>query len=669
MAKLFSERVLLALVLIGFLAGIPSLVARYQAEASLKNSEVLLDCQSLLDWQSALKAEGKELPDRLIRSGISSLAFGELHLEDLVERGLATPLNYQEFDLALKGGGLVSPKSREFAAASLFNVGKSSSQKPGCYLLFADKEIAEGVARTLKITVDENEVELILDGRVLYVPMAVRQLRLRSLGFEHGAIRQWAEQGFRVWLRPENSPGLSEAQIAELFKVWRELPKVQGVIFGGPLNEAVGYPDALETTQAQLQAEGWKLGYIELPERAQQLGIEFLVRALPSQATRVMAVSPAHQQKLSPYRVLGMYSLGARERNLRVLYVRPYAVPGNPELDEEFLFQLGQEVSPTGPAATFAQGSPAPHAVAVLLMALGAGALALLLLREMGVRQAGWWVAALLMTPVLGAVGALAIGKSVLYRALLGLAIGMGGPTWAFLRWVYPCVVDDPPSVLSAWKEGLRLLALTSLTSLLTGLWIAALLSDTTFLLGLDRFRGVKLLTLGAPLVIIGAFCLKRFDRAQWIDGMMASLRVYQAALAGLVLAGLGLLLLRTGNEAGAAASDSERYLRVFLDKALGVRPRFKEFLLAHPALLVTPLLARRWGFLASLAGVLMAAIGQAGIVDTFAHIHTPLDVTLIRVVLGVVLGVPFGLLAYGAVGRLIGFFTKGFPKVGESAQ
>lgn len=655
--------------MIGFLAGLPGILSRLRAEQALKNVEILLDSQALLDWQASLKTEGEALPERLLQVGISSLAFGELHLDELIERGLATPLNYQEFDLALKGGGLVSPRSQEFAAASLFNLGKWGAQKPGCYLLFADTAVAQDVARTLQVTIDPKEVELILDQRVLFVPMTVRQLRLRPLGFDNGTVRHWSERGFKIWLRPENSPGLAPEQIAELFALWNQLPNVQGVIFGGPLNEALGYPDALETTQESLQTAGWKVGYIELPQRAQQLGIEFLVRALPQQVARVMAVSPAHQQKLSPYRVLGMYSLGARERNLRVLYVRPYAVPGNPGLDDEFLFELAKQLAASGPAATFSQDSPAPHLASVLLMSLGAGALALVLLLELGVTRPGWWVLALLFLPVAGSLAAFGIGKSVLYRSLLALAIGVAGPTWAFLRWVYPSVIGVPLTRRSAWQDGLRLLFVTSLVSLLSGLWVAALLPDTTFLLGLDRFRGVKLLTLGAPVLIVFAFCLKRYDKGQWIDGMMASLRVYQALILGLIAAALGLLLLRTGNEAGAAASDSERYLRVFLDQTLGVRPRFKEFLLAHPALICTPLLARRLGFLPSLGGVLLAAIGQAGIVDTFAHIHTPLDVTLIRVALGVVFGALVGLLAFAVGSRVLGYITKSFLKFGENVK
>ena len=210
--------------------------------------------------------------------------------------------------------------------------------------------------------------------------------------------------------------------------------------------------------------------------------------------------------------------------------------------------------------------------------------------------------------------------------------------------------------------EGLRLLALTSLVSLLTGLWVAALLPDTTFLLGLDRFRGVKLLTLATPMVIVVAFLWKRFSKDQWMAGLMGSVKVYQAALTGALLAAFGILLLRTGNEAGATASDSERYLRVVLDQALGVRPRFKEFLLAHPAMVCTPLVAWRLGFLPGLLMVLVAAVGQAGIVDTFAHVHTPLDVTLIRVVLGVVLGALFGGLGYGVLKWILQRVKKSFP-------
>lgn len=663
-----SPRILWAVVAIGLLAGLLTLTGRYRAENALTGTEILLDSQALSDWELDWTGE-QPLVDKLVGTGIASLAFAELHLDELVEKGVATPMSFQEFELALDGGGLVSLRSPGYVASKLFNQSVWKAQKPGCFLLFADTEMAKNVADTLAITMGsagqagefESGVKLLLDGRVLFVPVTVRQLRLKSLGFDLQHIRSRAEEGFAVWIRPENSPGLSAEQLKALFALWKkELPAIQGVIFGGPLNEVIGYPEELETTAELLQSNGWKVGYIELPARAQQSGIEFLVRALPHSAVRVMAVAPAHQQKLSPYRVLGMYSLGARERNLRVLYVRPFAVPGRPELDEEFLFRLPAEVAPTSAAATFENGSDPPHLAATLLMSLAAGALCLLLLQELGFALSRGASVALLALPVVGALGASVIGKSVLFRTLLALCVSIGGPLLAFLRLVYPALTT--PSTRGSLAEGLRLLLLTSLASLVSGLWVAALLPDTTFLLGLDRFRGVKLLTLGAPLLIVLAFLWKRYTPSQWLAGMMASVKIYQAVLMGVLIAAFGILLLRTGNEAGATASDSERYLRVFLDQLLGVRPRFKEFLLAHPAMLCAPLVAWRLGFLPSLLLVLLAGVGQAGIVDTFAHVHTPLDVTVIRVLLGVVLGALFGWLGHALLSAALGRLSKSFP-------
>ena len=669
MPKSSPERFLIALVLLGFLTGLGSLRSRLRAETANKTTEILLDFEALVDWQTSLDDLGDGLPKKLLQAGVGSLAFSELHLDDLIERGLVTALNVQEFDLALKGGGLVSVGSQEFVTASLFHVGRGRTGHPGCYLMFADPELARQIHRSLSITVGP-EVSELLGGKILWVPMSVRHLRLRSLGFDLATIEQWQKQGFKVWLRPENSAGLTPEQITKLFTLWSEVPDVQGVIFGGALNEAIGYPDALEVTTEELKRLQWKVGYIELPERAQQLGIETLVRELPQQTARVMAVSPAHQAKLSSDRVLGMYSLGSRERNLRVLYVRPYAVPGRAELDEEFLFGLKDEVNPVGEADTFKLASAAPHPLAVAVMALGAGALAWLLTLSLGLPVGVGLGAIFLVLPVLGFGGAALVGRGILFRSLLALAIGMAGPLWTFLRIVYPSVLSaQEPENQKTFAEGLKLLAATSLASLCTGLWVAALLTDTTFLLGLDRFRGVKLLTLVTPMLIVLGFLWKRYSLDQWMAGLLASVRVYQAVAAGAVLAAFGLLLLRTGNDAGGAASDSERQLRLVLDQVLGVRPRFKEFLIAHPALICTPLLARVTGFLPSLLLVLVAAIGQAGIVDTFAHVHTPLVVTLIRVLLGVGLGVLFGGLGYLIVRFLLTRLAKSFPTSGEGVE
>jgi hypothetical protein len=78
----------------------------------------------------------------------------------------------------------------------------------------------------------------------------------------------------------------------------------------------------------------------------------------------------------------------------------------------------------------------------------------------------------------------------------------------------------------------------------------------------------------------------------------------------------------------------------------LSVRPRFKEFLIGFPALMLLPALRiphRRW------LGVLLAlaiGIGLGDIIDTFSHLHTELLVSVLRIFSGFVIGAVIGIAA-----------------------
>lgn len=658
MSQASSERGLLGLVLVAFLVCLFNLNGRYKAEKANQTTEIVLDAKALRDWR---QVRDDLSPEKLKQAGLSSLAVHELLLDDLLEQGKATPFTATEFRFALRAGSFGEEAERAEQFHSQIE-GLGPEATAGTYLYFESLALAESVHQHLEATLGGTR----LDGHLLWIPMTTRALKVRGLGFDREEVRALVDQGFAIWLRPQNIPGITEAQLEALVGTWGTLApessSIHGVVFGGGANEALGYPDRerLQQSASLLAARGWNLGYIELAPKAQQDGIESMVRAEPGNVTRVLAVSAPHQAKLSPDRVLGMYSLGSRERNIRALYVRPFAIPNKPELDDEFLFSLNAELAgQAGRASAFSVPSPAPHPGMTAVAALGAGALALLLLQAMGWLQAPalWW-GAILILPLLGEGAALAIGKDSLFRSALALGIGMAGPCLAFLRFLYPSLAASDPRSHSL-LEGARLLFLLSLASLASGLCAAALLPDTTFLLGLDRFRGVKLLTLGTPLLIVGLFTLKHYPVAELMKGAKANIQVYQAALVGGLGLVFGFLYLRTGNDAGGAASEWERNLRVVMDRILGVRPRFKEFLVAHPALICGPFLARKTGFLPSLVLVLLAAVGQAGIVDTFAHIHTPLDVTLIRVILGVVFGLLFGFIAWGILSVLWSLMSK----------
>jgi hypothetical protein len=149
-------------------------------------------------------------------------------------------------------------------------------------------------------------------------------------------------------------------------------------------------------------------------------------------------------------------------------------------------------------------------------------------------------------------------------------------------------------------------------------------------------------------LLFYTAYTVGRWDF--WREWLTRPIVWGQALLALVILGAVGLMLIRTGNEAPGAVPDWELRLRALLESVMQVRPRTKEFLIGHPALVVgaAMLLTGRTRFLPLM--MFLATIGQASIVNTFCHLHSPLLVSLQRTGWGILLGVGLGLLALGAL-------------------
>ncbi len=178
-------------------------------------------------------------------------------------------------------------------------------------------------------------------------------------------------------------------------------------------------------------------------------------------------------------------------------------------------------------------------------------------------------------------------------------------------------------------------------------------------MLRIDQFMGIKVAHLAPILVLAGAFAgaiawkpdtwqAQKRRLSKSFGRLLASpILMWQAMGMLALVVVVGLVVARSGNDAGLEVSSIELKLRAILDKVLVVRPRTKEFLIGYPALLIGIALAlqgqRRWAAIL----VTVGSIGLASALNTFCHIHTPLAVTALRTVNGVILGVVVGLIAY----------------------
>jgi hypothetical protein len=171
----------------------------------------------------------------------------------------------------------------------------------------------------------------------------------------------------------------------------------------------------------------------------------------------------------------------------------------------------------------------------------------------------------------------------------------------------------------------------------------------------IDTFLGVKyVLVVPALLGLVLYLFTDRLGAK--LDPRAAAetpVRVIQLLVGAVLVAGAAIVLVRSGNQSDIAPSSFELALRAHLTTILQVRPRFKEFVVAWPALMLVPALLaedrRRWGWLF----VLAAGMGLGDLIDTFSHLHTPLLVSLERVVNGGVVGAVIGLALVFAYRRL----------------
>jgi len=208
------------------------------------------------------------------------------------------------------------------------------------------------------------------------------------------------------------------------------------------------------------------------------------------------------------------------------------------------------------------------------------------------------------------------------------------------------------PCLKSGWRAGAIVLLLFSAGSVCGGLLLAAVLSHPVFLLKLAEFRGVKVALLFPSL--FGVFVYYRHVGWEKLRSLFYSpIRLVSLTLASFSLAILAFAILRSGNTSGGSLG-LEGQVRGILEKLLIARPRFKEFLIGHPFLILFGADGKLndWRIFPLFVGL----IGQASILNTFAHAHTPLLVSLLRVANGLVLGVLAGgaLLAVISLGRLL---------------
>ena len=468
-------------------------------------------------------------------------------------------------------------------------------------------------------------------------PLALRSV---SAGLDPDQARAARELGLTIITRCINPIGATPQYVTGTLR-WAH--RLGATIFLPMGDQVLGRRDDLKPFTDELR--DLRMLYAS-PEFGKIGGDSNVLETAPDIVVRLQSAQTAEIDKMTEVETVERYVLAARERDVRALLVRPLSLSAGAPLDAfgELGGKIAGELKKEGgdlksPHAYTDPGVPKPIFV-LLAVSIAGVALGLVFAFTS-------WVPLQAASTLVFALVALGSWSHAVrpFAALLG---AIAFPILGFL------LLDRRGA-----KTILVEYAIVSAVGIAGGLAVAGMLNELPYFVRADQFFGVKAAQF-IPIALVAAYY---FWRLCEMRGLAKNPVLWGQIILGVAIAGaLAIMWMRSGNDNPAAVSSLELKFRSLLDRILVVRPRTKEFLLGNPLLIVgIGLLLRSkaanlpkpsnggWIALAITGG----AIGQTSIVNTMCHLHTPLEVGLTRILVGLVLGGILGLVLWAIIKRV----------------
>ncbi len=519
-----------------------------------------------------------------------------------------------------------------------------------------------------------------------------------GFGFDPEKIKMVQDSGLKVAPRPANSEIHPEKLVdvfVEEMDTFGILPGV--VVFQGesitgynPLEEE--NPEANKALYQYFKENNIKPGLIETGvQRAhtKQDGLMDLTEKLDYQAVRVFPIVGYIQARWQYYNYEGAEEIentmyrAITERNIRTVYFRPFKEKDSdsiyitdPEAYEQSFYSLKDRLSAhglfLGPPSTMDHNEPGLWR----LMVIGISLVALGLLTLHAVYPFSDRIHGVLMAlGSIGVVGALFVAPN-LSASLLGLGAAILFPVIAIVILIELLKGKFLEPKIWRFRDILvqALIAIGVTTAIVTigGAYVAAILSNSEYLLEIAFFRGVKLSQM-APLAILPVvYVIKMGFRrsSEELAGATSFVNDVKAVLqepikviyviVGLAVAAAGYVYIaRTGHETAIQPSQLEMIFRNLMEMKLLARPRSKEMLMAFPSVVMLVYLAakgwKQWLF----PFTVVALVGFASVVNTFSHLRAPVYLSTVRTLLGAGIGALLGILAIAVLEGLYRLFHR----------
>ena len=656
------NRILMIIILIGFVASMAINLERHRVEEANNTVELAIDYEGLVELAEREGVSRQEVFAQAKEAGICSMAVYDTQFKKLNVNGKATAWNGSTIIANYQNGALADP-----AWCALVEDGtiKGTNVYVTGHHEQTFKEVHEDLLRRLgddrvrELTIGKQQVLEVKANYTAFIKM--------DLGLPTDEMQEVNAAGFHVIARPTNFNHCTREDVDAVFKRLDGID-VSDIVFSG--SQALGAPDEADYTADKMMERGITLGMIEGVTQLQffpQDGLLDIARDMDYKSARFYTIAKEELEKLKIDDAVERWSNTDAERNIRINLLRIYEkpAPGMSLLETNMTYfaavrdQLVAHGYKIGPAATYEHFYPSALLRAVVMAGVAAAMVLYLLLVVPALKPK--YMYGLLAILMVGMMAPVLMGHGNKIRLIAAFASANVFPAIAII-WQLDRIrsrqAEGNSSLIKIFIAGAIALFASGVVSYVGASYLSGSLADTEYLLEVNIFRGVKL-TFVLPLVLVAIAFLQRFDvfdgKMDDTDGVIAQakkildmpVKIKTLFIMLLVLAAGVVFVARSGHTMGMPVSGAELQFRAFLEKAMYARPRSKELMIGHPAFMLAAMAwFRKWPTMVLFALVIVATIGMGSMVETFAHMRSPVFMSFARGIGGIVLGCGVGAIA-----------------------
>lgn len=701
-----KDRLLVLLALLGLLASLVPIVNRVQTEESNKYYDYVLDYASLRSMARQSSQTEDEWLDLFRSLGVDKVALSEASALNLHDNA-AIPVHAMTVKKAAESYGWENNYPAEVVSWL------SESTDVSDAIIWTETAAAyEWMLDAFNARFENFEAKTYLEGEHGFIFIQQQENGMKGeklldlrLGIWPGTVELLERHGYQIVPRTVTQKDMNGTKFAEAYI--DVLKHYNAPYFMNNGDELVGYEsdEGWDLLVQYLNESGASVAMMEQNDQSQNQtwpGIEDLLNETGYRGIRVFNEWAYIQNRYQycgyegPEEITNTFFRAIAERNCKVIFLKMILEPDtdvswdadekewvyitDPAEYEKMLADLDTRLAPLG----YTRGTvPAmqmedPSMLLKVVQGIGTAAL-LVMLFDLFFFIGKRWRTILLVLGALGFAG-LAVLKPAMFRLILSMSGGIVMPSLAAVglcRVLMEKRRTEPQAKFGrvlGYTMGISVL--TILTAFCGSLLATSALSQLSYMIEMDLYRGVKIM----QLIPIGLFILayllvyayeetgardavlahvgprgekgrvKRFN-AYFAQVMKMPMQLgWFVAIVVIAVAAVFLLLVfvyyiyRTGNS--TTTPETELAFRNFLENTLIARPRTKEMLIGWPMLMLFIWSLRRgMKFLPMVFGMGMS-IGLVSVVNTFLHIRTPFLLSLLRTGWGILFGLLIGLAA-----------------------